>query len=633
MQTEILGRPAKLSPVSGVLSPQSGQSDPGLRAQDSGLTTILARCVPALAASAVLCMFLTNVFFRQAYSGDEGFYGVTSINMLQSASYIVRPSYTPDGDFLAEKGAFAHPPWNSYFYALGLWLFHGSLVGPEVVSALSFAALLWVAFQLMRQFDNQAARFTILLLAASPAMVGSYSQLEAEPLMVTFGLFALYFACKIGPARAGIRWPFLSGICLGFSFGLKLWLCGPLALALLVALANRAREHHWALREKLVALVIFGVGALIPSGLHLLVVAWTHPEDLAFWIKDIYFGLFTGVGISGSKVAGAGVDPDWVHPFWYYGPVLYREHFFLAPIILLGLGPALRDLSLKREVLWIIAAGVFGLIPLSVVKVKEPLYVLSCVVFIYFLAGICLAGLARKIKSRVRNPQSTVRTVRLRTQDAGPITVLAGLMVLFPLAYALGIQPQKITGGFVLAHTVTFGLCLMLFLWSRRKALGSVFEWSVYAVCAIVVLMTLAYDRFSRPPRDKVIAQLIQPYVESNTPNTLSIIASEFKRYQLHSYRRGCYWRELPLAESPELVLREPRYGEVRAFILDSKDAQKPELAAWISWLETHATEKTGELNAKLGRSSGFRLFVRESSADDGSPQTQDAKRPIGAAG
>src|SRR5690242_17538055 len=146
------------------------------------------------AAVAVLLLLLLNVFRREYYSGDEGFYGVTAQNMLRSPTYLLRPSYFPEGDFLQEKDAFAHPPFNSYFYALSLWLCRGSLLGPELINALSFALLLYFSFRVVEIFDPLAARFAVVLLAVSPAIALYYSQLEAEPLMTTSGIIALYCA-------------------------------------------------------------------------------------------------------------------------------------------------------------------------------------------------------------------------------------------------------------------------------------------------------------------------------------------------------------------------------------------------------------------------------------------------------
>src|SRR5262249_17972095 len=137
-----------------------------------------------------------------------------------------------------------------------------------------------------------------------------------------------------------------------------------------------------------------------PVAAYLLAVAIFYPQDLSFWLKDVYFGIFTGSGISATKFSGEGMYPEWSHPFWYYAPLIYRDHFFLVPIFLFGLGSVLSDKTVKRELIWVLLAGVVGLGPLSVVKIKEFLYILSCVVFLYLLAGVFLAALIRRLAAQ-----------------------------------------------------------------------------------------------------------------------------------------------------------------------------------------------------------------------------------------
>ena len=119
------------------------------------------------------------------------------------------------------------------------------------------------------------------------------------------------------------------------------------------------------------------------------------------------------------------------------------------------------------------------------------------------------------------------------------------------------------------------------------------------------------HEFVTRVPRARVIARLTQPYVAGNSPQTLSLIASNYKCFQLYLYRRGCYWHEVPLAQGPATIMAAPGFEHVRAFILDPDDLKQPEVARWLPWLQTHAHEKTGELNAQLGCASGWRVFVR----------------------
>ena len=568
------------------------------RKTTSGKQTVLI-----LSTLSVLLLLLLNVFRREYYSGDEGFYGVTALNMLHSPTYLLRPSYFPAGDFLQEKDAFAHPPFNSYFYALSLWLLKGSLAGPELLNVISFALLLYFSYRIVALFDPLAAGFAVVLLAVSPAIAVYYSQLEAEPLLTTFGIMGLYCALRVNFAAPQKLLFLLSGLCLGFAFALKLWLVGPLALATASALWIRSREAEQVrMRSKAGPLGIFLLGAVAPAGLHLLAIASFYPQDLSFWLKNIYFGFFTAAGISGTKLDGSGIPAEWVHPIWYYAAALYRDHFFLVPFILLGLRPLLRNEGVKSPLLWITLAGLAGLLPLSLIKVKEPLYVLSCSIFLYVLAGCCLSALVREFRSE---------NSHARPLPKFALVGIVGLLLLIPMAYARGIQSGKITLSFVIAHSVIFASSLILF-WVLRGKRTIIFERAIYAGCIAALLMQFGYNFATRRATDKTIAQIIQPYVQDNSPQSLSLIASNFKSYQFYSFRRGCYWHELPLQENPEVAFEEERFRNVRAFILDTDEQNRSELKPWVGWLKTHAIEKTGELDNRLGKASGFLLFVRE---------------------
>ncbi len=628
-QTGLLAQPAPhLASAPMVAGQRAEWPDPIIRPRDSNLST---RFIFVVAFVACLGLLISNVFWRKQFLGDEGFYGVTAVNMLRSPAYWLRPSFRPDGNFLADKDGFAHPPFNSYLYALSLWPSNArlstdaapppaiSLAGPEVIHAVAFALLLYFIFRLIEPFDRKAAMFTVLLLIASPAIRNYYSQLEAEPLMTTSGIAGLSYMLRSGPVAMQLRFVFISGLCLGLAFALKLWLCGPLALAVAAALVLQLRRSPDFIRNILVALAVFAVGFVLPAGLHLAAIALFYPGDLTFWLKNIYFGVFTHAGISGAKMAGAGVSSDWIHPVWYYVPALYRDHFFLVPIILLGaaalfraaLAPRPTRVSTEadparphntRQLLLILAAGLAGVFPLSLIKVKEPLYVLSCSIFLYCLAGLCLAALVRRFTAEPTTPSGWIEKLGL----IGTFGVLAGL----PVLYALHVQQGKITGWFVVGHSLVIALLLFL-VWMSRGRAGAPFERGIQLACVVAIAGSLGLNLLTARPQDKAISRLIAPQLAANAPRELSFIASNYKSYQYSTFRSGCYWHELDFQQTPETVLSVPGFNRVWAFILDKDDLQKPEIVPWLAWLQSHATEKTGELNAQLGTISGLRVFVR----------------------
>lgn len=585
-------------------------------------SAVRRRAVLWVALAACLLTFGVNAFWRSGYTGDEGFYGVTAENMLRAPKYWLRLSYFPLGHFSADKNGFAHPPFNSYFYAVGLWFSRGSLVGPEIVNLLALGALLFFAYRLLARVDEMAAGIAVLLLAASPAMTGYYSMLEAEPLLATFGVVALYCCLRGGFQSGQRRWLFLGGLSLGMSFALKLWLCGPDVLAVAAALWFRAIERRLPWRSYAAGLALAGVGFVLPAGLHLGAIALVYPQDLGFWLKNIYFGVFTEAGISGSKFTAQAIPANWIHPVWYYAAVLYRDEFFVVPALLLGAGAAWVDSRQVRHLVLVLAAGLAGVGPLSLIKVKEPLYVLTCAIFLYLLAGVCLAAALRRIGRGAPLDRFPRRV---------GVPVMITLLLAVPAAYLRGVQPDKLTLPFVVAHSVVYLGFLALVAWGTWTRGAARIERVLVWACAATVVATFGWNVASQRPRDAAIARLLKPYVALNRPDEMSMFASNFKNYQYYTFSTGCYWHDLDLRQRPETVLAQPKYRHVRVFILSPESWQAPAEAAWVAWLENHATDKTAELNRTLGAPSGYHVFVRDlpagSLADRGA-----ATRPVGVA-
>src|SRR6185503_15076423 len=116
---------------------------PPLPASGKAKLTLTNHAFLLLAIGVIFAMSLRNMFHRVSYSGDEAFYSLIALNMVHSPASILRPSFSPEGDFLVEQGGYAHPPLNSQIYALSLWAFHGVFAAEELVNVLAFAFLLY----------------------------------------------------------------------------------------------------------------------------------------------------------------------------------------------------------------------------------------------------------------------------------------------------------------------------------------------------------------------------------------------------------------------------------------------------------------------------------------------------------
>ena len=67
----------------------------------------------ALLTAAVLLFAVYQLGIRSVYRSDEGFYFAMAQNMTRSASYVIRPSAVPFGDFELTCMNLFHPPLNS----------------------------------------------------------------------------------------------------------------------------------------------------------------------------------------------------------------------------------------------------------------------------------------------------------------------------------------------------------------------------------------------------------------------------------------------------------------------------------------------------------------------------------------
>ena len=82
---------------------------------------------------------------------------------------------------------------------------------------------------------------------------------------------------------------------------------------------------------------------VLTAAAHLVFVGVVAPGDLSDWISSVYFGIFSGQGVTGGKLSALASYADHERTVSYYPLVLYRDHFFLLPLSLFGLGELLRQ--------------------------------------------------------------------------------------------------------------------------------------------------------------------------------------------------------------------------------------------------------------------------------------------------
>ena len=124
---------------------------------------------------------------------------------------------------------------------------------------------------------------------------------------------------------------------------------------------------------------------------HLIFVALVAPQDLEAWIEYVYFGLFSGRGVTAAKLSQAPSAPE--PSSWDYLGWLLRDHGALLVPLALGMPALTRRMNVSRRAFGAATlAAVLALIPLSIPVAKEPLYMAPVLPFIYALAGLDRAG-------------------------------------------------------------------------------------------------------------------------------------------------------------------------------------------------------------------------------------------------
>jgi dolichol-phosphate mannosyltransferase len=389
--------PARFEPPASVPATSSAvarKPNASTVSEQRALPTALARAMAAVLVCACALTFVLSTTRRELVIDNEGVNVTMAYNALADGTKLLRPSVFPGG-----RADWVHED----LPALGNTPFHTALLAPfaAVAGLPGMGALPWLslwaavaatALMLAQGVGRRAGLYAALLLGTSPAFLSRASGLEMEPTLTA--LCAGGLLCFVRGVRAqNRRLSALGGALLGLGFLTKMWLIAPYALAacgfvLVEATLVRARaDAPLRLRRSLIAAAL---GFAATAGLHLLSVLVLSPADFGRWLSHVYLGLFSGQGVTAAKLGGAADQPS--QPAFYYLALLYRDAFYLLPLVLFGLPAMLRRARSESMAVLAMAFGAgAGVVLLSVPAAKEPLYVLSVQPLLYALAATALA--------------------------------------------------------------------------------------------------------------------------------------------------------------------------------------------------------------------------------------------------
>jgi dolichol-phosphate mannosyltransferase len=342
-----------------------------------------------LAIAAALFVFL-NFRTEGGRTHDERVNVVMAENIAEGWDGFVHPSVTPGpvADWKRDAlPALGNTPLYPALLALALPL---GPHGPDLVS-LGVLALLWAGmFFALAPIDRSAAHTATLLLATSPAIVSAFSRREFEPLVAALALVGFALAVR-ALALLQPQLGLAGGVGVGLAFATKMWLFLPGLLAsvgLFVASAHDAERVTRGRVQRTALWFALGCGAAALS--HLAFVALSAPGDLGAWVEWVYLGLFSGHGITATKLSSdqASAGSAWAYVSW-----LVRDHGALLAPLVLGLPAATRRMGRFRTAMYAAIVGaLLALVPLSVPVAKEPLYMAPVLPFLYALVALSLVA-------------------------------------------------------------------------------------------------------------------------------------------------------------------------------------------------------------------------------------------------
>jgi 4-amino-4-deoxy-L-arabinose transferase-like glycosyltransferase len=475
----------------------------------------------------------------------------------------------------------------------------GEFGGYKLLSFLALIITVFCTARLVSLVDNRAGLYAAVLMACSPAFLESFRHVEFEPVLTAFCAAGLYFFVR-GAWHRHLLVCFVGGALVGCGFLTKMWLIVPYAFALIAfcvieAASVRSQGTSAGLRKSVAA---GGTGFVLTAAAHLVFVSVVAPSDLPDWVSSVYFGIFSGQGVTGGKLSALASYADHERTVSYYPLVLYRDHFFLLPLSLFGLGELLRQPRPRTSrLLAMIIGALTAVVVLSVPAYKEARYVLPVAPFLYALAGLSLAAFARAPDKLRPNSISVVRVAMM----------LSGIAWLtLAIAHVAGVS-SELGRPYLLAHAFGTLLCIALGeLWMRTRFVTR----ELAALAAIGLIVAAIAQPRLRPPEPpyRAISELLAPHLANAKPGYPSFLSRDHNLLQGYLTRAGLGWDKLTQLPADTT----PPDGRLRAYVLAPADLVHGEAQRTLLWLSGHARDLSPELQAKTaGESAGYRVFVR----------------------
>jgi hypothetical protein len=255
----------------------------------------------AITALSVVLLFLGETVWVGNLSGDEASHVIMAKNIAHDFDYFARPSLTPLGDLDEKRNV------------VTIKLVENSFLASALVSASAWGAALFFIYRIARLLGPESVPWTLMLAACSPGLFWMFSWQEAEPTMTAFGLGATWLLTSGHWNRKPLR-TVIGGALLGFAVVIKLLLVLPFVAVVGVCIVGRWFDDLPPCRFDIKFIGLAMLGFIPAAGSHLLAVWMMAPQELSFWIRQVYPGIASSLPLfkNRSLTPRCGRFPSWL---------------------------------------------------------------------------------------------------------------------------------------------------------------------------------------------------------------------------------------------------------------------------------------------------------------------------------
>jgi 4-amino-4-deoxy-L-arabinose transferase-like glycosyltransferase len=557
----------------------------------------------ALLAGALLRLVLLGR--PDLFGADEGAWAVGARNLVEGGlAQIVALSDRPLG-----------APAGTPILLPGVLSIMVRVFGPEVWAIRlpsAFAGLVgaFVLERIVRRgWGQPAGHLAGAFAALLPPLVSSSRVATVEPTLVALGLGGIIFGLRA--FEEDLPWEgALAGFLFGLGFLAKGYAVGLYLLPLLAALV--ARPRLFALgrtRRSLGLLLLFFV---LTGSVQLVAVALFRPGLFGFQLATLFGASEAAVRAAAQPTAFGADLKSLVATLFFFLPLGGLGLAFLARPVgedEIASGATGGDRRLDHGILW--GAFLVELVAIVAVAGKLKLSSIPVMPVVAALAGLGGTALLRLPSDRTRRWREAAAAA------AAGIVVLgaSGLFVASPVDPLFGgrARPFDVTAALLAIAGLALLEALLAAGFLRRLLRGR------FALVVLSGLLVAGGVESARAIRFALLthrtgageaASEVAPFVASAPPQTVSLRGAEREALEFLLFRTCGTWQTLT---TPDALFVEEAAGAVKVWIYASAAPPGPLAppAAVREALAATLRDVTGEVNARAGRTTGLRVFVR----------------------